>query len=393
MDGVNHKKFVELVNYINGHTREQGFKYWYNQVGFLEVMPEKIEDPLVNLTGVKYAVSRTPLPYSRTVERLLLIADRVAPSANHIGPAYFNFRNAFAKTLFEHPPSKISINRCQLCGLAGEEPAACAANAPAGAVLPAMSISFAPRIQREAIAREPDGVWFMIRNGEGLSYARYIHPKREAYESDLARSRFSISGESQQLSLITLPGNNEDYDWSGWVDLRIDEAAEVERFKLIAADHFWFYENPDALPRFFMAQAGEWEKGMPEEWKSEIVFFKERVKPSEDKPEAEIVVKNYSSQSYEIFLDNPSPGWLVVSQIYYPGWRAYVNGKEKKIERKSFLGAIDLPAGKQSIKVIYQPWSFALALYASLVSLLALVFFAALKFRRPEKFESRQSSD
>jgi hypothetical protein len=394
MDGVNHRKFVELVNYINGHTREQGFKYWYNKVGFLEVMPEKIEDPLVNLTGVKYVVSRTPLPYSRTVERLLLIADRVAPSADHIGPAYFNFRNAFAKTLFEHPPSKISVNRCDLYRLTGEEPPACSPHAPAGSILPAMSVSFAPRIQREAIAKEPGGVWFMMRNGAGLSYARYIHPRRQAYESDLARSKFSISDESMDFSLATLPANNADYDWSGWVDLRIDEASEVERFKLVGADHFWFYENPDAMPRFYMAESGEWEKGIPEEWRSEIVFFKVRVKAAEENaPEPEITVKNFTSQGCEVWLDNPSAGWLVISQIFYPGWRAYVDGAEQKIEQKSFLGALDLSAGKHRIEIIYKPWSFAIALYASLATVMALVVFAALKFQRPEEFESKHSSN
>lgn len=381
MDGVNHRKLVELINFINGHTREQGFKYWYNQVGYLEVMPDKIESAAIDLTGVKYIITRSPLPYSRTVERLLKTGLVAAPSPGHIGPAYFRYRKALAKTLFEHPPSRLAFDRCDLYRFSGRVPSACAPGA-SREVLPSMSITFAPRIQAEAFGKEPDGVWFLVSNSAGLDYARYIHPARQSYEESLARTGLEISGNGQTVSLITLPNNNADYDWSGWADLRVDEPDTLGRFRLLGADRFWFYENPDALPRFFMAEAGEWDKNNGKGRPAQLIFFKDRGRGSESSaPGSEISVLNFSSQSYDAEFELAEPGWLVVDQIAYPGWRAYVDGVEQRLVPASFLSALDAPAGKHHLKLVYRPWSFRIALYFALVSFITLLAFAFLKFK------------
>lgn len=379
MDGLNHRRFVELVNFINGHSREQGFKYWYHQVGYLEVMPERIESAAVDLTGLKYIITRTPLPYSRSVERLLETGFVLARSAGHIGSAYFPYQGASAKTLFEHPPSRLAFDRCDLYRFSGRSPSACVPGA-SQEVLPSLSLTFAPRIQAEAVSREPDGVWFLVSHGSSLAYARYLHPARQSYEGTLARAGLEISGNSRIVSLITLPNNNSDYDWSGWVDLRVNETDTLARFKLLAADGFWFYENPEALPRFFMAEAGEWEKDNGRAKPAQLVFFKDRFHGSDNSaPGSGIAVKNFSSQSYEAEIELAEPGWLVVEQIAYPGWRAYLDGTEQRLVPASFLSALNVPAGKHHLKMIYRPWSFRVALYYSLISLLMLLVLVFLK--------------
>jgi len=394
MDGVNHRKFVELVNQVNGHSREQGFKYWYNKVGYLEVMPEKIEHPLVDLAGVKYVIAGSPLPYSRTVERLLEAGEKSAPSSGHIGPAGFAFRNASAKTLFQHPPSRIKVNRCEFYKLTGEMPLGCDSGKDlAGELLPAMSFGFYPRIQVLARPRQPDGVWFMIRNGRDLSYARYAHPRAMEYESDLARVKFSVSGNSRWFSFITLPNDNPDFDWSGWMDLRIDEPEALERLELIASNYFWFYENPEALPRFFRGEIGEWDKiengGAP----GEVIFFRERSKSGESgDASGRISVRDFTSQSYELGVEDSIAGWVIISQIFYPGWKAFVDGREAPLSAAGFLSAVNVPGGKHALKLVYQPWSFRVGLYAGLSSALALVVLV-LFGRRRGRFEAGMNSE
>ena len=398
MDGVNHKKFVELVNYINGHNREQAFEYWYNKVGYLEVMPEKVESSLLDLCAVKYVITRTPLPYNRSVERILETGDMLAPSEKHIGLAYFPEQKAFAKTLFQHPASRIKGNRCSLKDLNGFRGVPEYCQSLERDCIHVFSLSFFPRIQAEAVVKEPDGVWFMAAHSgddhkSKLGYARYIFPKKHARENNLARVKLNVPA-CDAFFLVTLPGNNSDYDWSGWMDLRVDEPETLERLILLGSDQFWFYENGQALPRFFMAQSGEWEQEGTGPAKSgrdlsnEVVFFKEatdEARKSQNFSETEIKVISYSSQSYVLEAATADAGWLSISQIFYPGWRAFVDGAEKRLEPASFLSALELPAGKHRIEIVYQPWSFRIALYFSLTAFFSLLALALIKVKKPEQ--------
>jgi len=398
MDGVNHKKFVELVNYINGHTREQAFEYWYNKVGYLEVMPEKAESSLLDLCAVKYVITRTPLPYNRSVERILETADMLAPSARHIGLAYFPEQRAFAKTLFQHPASRVQGNRCSLKDLNGFRgvPAYCGSSR--ADCIQIFSLSFFPRIQAEAVVKEPDGVWFMAarsdrRHKSKLEYARHVFPQKHARENNLARVKLNLPA-CEAFFLVTLPGNNSDYDWSGWVDLRVDEPEALARLTLLGSDQFWFYKNEQALPMFFMAESGQWEKedaGVERPGKdlsNEVVFFKEAVeeaRKSRDFAEDEIRVISHSSQSYRLVVEVAEPGWLSISQIFYPGWRVFVDGAEKRLEPASFFSALELPAGKHRVEIVYRPRSFRIALYFSLAAFLSLLALALIKVRKTEQ--------
>jgi hypothetical protein len=396
MDGVNHKKFVELVNFINGHNREQAFEYWYNKVGYLEVMPDKVENSLLDLCAVKYIITKTPLPYNRSIDRILETGSILAPSAQHVGLAYFPDENARAKTLFQHPASRIVGNRCSLKDLNGSRGVPDYCKSMERDCIRIFSLSFFPRIQAGAVSKEPDGVWFMashigVDQRSKLGYARYIHPKKHAHDNELARVKLTMPA-CGVFSLVTLPGNGSDYDWSGWMDLRVDEPETLERLTLLGSDQFWFYENEQALPMFFMAESGEWEpektgtaKPVPD-LRHEVVFFKEAVQEARETQEfsnARIRVTDHSSQAYALEAGTADPGWLSVSQIFYPGWRVFVDGAESRLEPASFLSALQLPAGGHRIKIIYQPWSFRIALYFSLASLFSLLAVALVKGGKP----------
>lgn len=66
------------------------------------------------------------------------------------------------------------------------------------------------------------------------------------------------------------------------------------------------------------------------------------------------------------------PGWLVLTQAWYPGWKAHVNGVERPIVRANYaFGAVQLEAGENSIALDYEPLSVRLGAWVSLASLLA----------------------
>jgi uncharacterized membrane protein YfhO len=66
------------------------------------------------------------------------------------------------------------------------------------------------------------------------------------------------------------------------------------------------------------------------------------------------------------------PGWLVLAQPWYPGWKARVNGVEVPIVRANYaFQAVRLERGPSRIEVDYEPLSVLASAWISIVSLLA----------------------
>ncbi len=65
---------------------------------------------------------------------------------------------------------------------------------------------------------------------------------------------------------------------------------------------------------------------------------------------------------------------LVLTDMWYPGWRAYVDGVEQPIYRvyHAFRG-VSVPAGSHTVEFVYQPGMIAWGAGVSLASLAALV--------------------
>jgi hypothetical protein len=76
----------------------------------------------------------------------------------------------------------------------------------------------------------------------------------------------------------------------------------------------------------------------------------------------------------QVKVDTPTPGYLVVSDTWYPGWKSYINGKYQKVEKANYLfRAVRLDAGVNEIKFVYQPLSFYLGASISFLSILFLI--------------------
>jgi hypothetical protein len=63
-------------------------------------------------------------------------------------------------------------------------------------------------------------------------------------------------------------------------------------------------------------------------------------------------------------------GFLLLLDTYFPGWKATVNGVEAPVLRADYnFRAVQLPAGKSTIRFVYQPESFRLGLILCLAGL------------------------
>jgi hypothetical protein len=100
----------------------------------------------------------------------------------------------------------------------------------------------------------------------------------------------------------------------------------------------------------------------------------------ESLPEEAIQILQETSTSMVIELNTPLDGWLVVSDVWYPGWRAAVDGEATPVLRANFLfRAVSLPAGEHQVVFEYHPSSFTLGATLSVIAWLALGILAYLQ--------------
>jgi hypothetical protein len=92
-----------------------------------------------------------------------------------------------------------------------------------------------------------------------------------------------------------------------------------------------------------------------------------------------------SYQPNEILLDVTvaAPGYLVLSEIYYPGWRAYVDDREEVIQRANYtFRAIHLEPGSHQVRFLFAPPMWKVGLGISLATCLGLIAWGMLSMRR-----------
>ncbi len=73
-------------------------------------------------------------------------------------------------------------------------------------------------------------------------------------------------------------------------------------------------------------------------------------------------------------VDAQGPSWLLVSDVWYPGWEARLDGEAIAIRRGDYLfRAVPVPSGKHVVEFSYRPRSFQLGLILAAAGLMALV--------------------
>ena len=67
-----------------------------------------------------------------------------------------------------------------------------------------------------------------------------------------------------------------------------------------------------------------------------------------------VTITDYAPNLIKIQADGP--GWLVLAEVNYPGWKAYVDGEpEEIVSLQGLMRMIQLPPGKHEVEFSYQP--------------------------------------
>lgn len=96
-----------------------------------------------------------------------------------------------------------------------------------------------------------------------------------------------------------------------------------------------------------------------------------------------------SSQKIVIQIQTPQDGYFVLSETWYPGWSATLDGKSTAIVKANYLfQGVKLQSGIHTLEFSYNPLSFRIGSFISVIFILSMILFAAFGLRYKSRFES-----
>jgi hypothetical protein len=104
-------------------------------------------------------------------------------------------------------------------------------------------------------------------------------------------------------------------------------------------------------------------------------------------PQWDARITEYRNNRIALDVSTSHDGLLVLSEIFYPGWKAYVDGVETEVYQTDYnLRGVFVKSGKHAVVMTFEPASFRSGMWISLVSLsiilIGIVLGSVLSWRR-----------
>ena len=180
---------------------------------------------------------------------------------------------------------------------------------------------------------------------------------------------------------------------------------ELPRGLITLIRHFpeypaWIYRVDRVVPRAYIAPRAIYEKdprktierltGSSFDPFKEVVVDDPIFLSPEESFKQEVKIIATTNRSVHLQTSSNRPGILVLSDSFYPGWKVFVDGVERKIIRANyFLRGVYLPEGKHQVIFRYSPASFR---YGKTVTLCTLILFLAFLVIRRKRHGSQKLS-
>jgi hypothetical protein len=167
-----------------------------------------------------------------------------------------------------------------------------------------------------------------------------------------------------------------------------DLIAASDRFAPVFSQHsVAVFENKTALPRFFAVPESHIEvipdpsaqlarvKEPTFDPERSVIFSAAPGEPGASNAgavalDARVQLIDKGTNGYRLRVDSNGRAVLVISQMYYPGWKATIEGSAVEVYPVNFaLTGIVVPAGVHEIRIFFRPDSFRIGLMISLVSI------------------------
>ncbi|MEX0719728.1 MAG: YfhO family protein [Balneolaceae bacterium] len=150
------------------------------------------------------------------------------------------------------------------------------------------------------------------------------------------------------------------------------------------------YENQNVLPKAYFVDSVITVQDPKEAYnflnpgeidfaKTAVVETSESLSSKEDTTSS-VEVSNYTGPEISMNINRAEPGFLVLSEIYYPaGWIAELNGEEIPIYKTNYLlRGMEIPAGEHELELRFEPQSYHLGIILAWISLVVQLLLATL---------------
>jgi hypothetical protein len=154
---------------------------------------------------------------------------------------------------------------------------------------------------------------------------------------------------------------------------------------------YTLYENPETFPHAsFVPHAHRFDSAadlLTADFHREVLVEEDAPQASgdwEDSDYGSAVIRDYRPNCVIVDVGTTAKGWLLLTDVYYPGWTCQVDGVTRKVYRGDYLfRAVQLDAGRHEVVFRFEPQSYrwgkwislaALALLASMVPIYSACF-------------------
>jgi len=186
----------------------------------------------------------------------------------------------------------------------------------------------------------------------------------------------SSAGKSHQLSSYAFPADR-------WEKLDTFDMVDVYRNRA-ALPRAWFVENLVAVSAE-QALAAVRSGVLPDgsKFDPQTTGLVEEQPSGKAYSKGEVALRSHSPKLIEFDVKTMKDGFLIVSEVFYPGWEVEIDGNPGRIERVDYtLRGLEVPAGARSVRMIYRPRSFRRGLAGLVSGILVLAAFWSATARR-----------
>jgi hypothetical protein len=161
----------------------------------------------------------------------------------------------------------------------------------------------------------------------------------------------------------------------------------IEGLELAFKNEAMIYLNNSVLPRAFLVPSAIGVEGKEKAFR--------RVTSQGFDPRDEVVLEGktregggrgrckmieYGPNMVKIEVSSDGPSFLFLSDTYYPGWEAYIDGVRTHIYRANYcFRAVRVPSGEHIVKFVYRPLSFRVGVIGSIITVLLILGFGVHK--------------
>lgn len=176
-----------------------------------------------------------------------------------------------------------------------------------------------------------------------------------------------------------------------FVDARTGDFVQVvpdSNWKRVLSSDIKLYENQAVLPRAFVVQealvvtddiygtedALNLMRDVNFDPAKTVVLSSDIERSMHEPSNATAAITEYTAERVEIGVNAESGAYLVLTDAYYPGWAATINGQPAEIIRANVMfRAVQIPAGESTVTFAYQPGWMPGALIVGAVAWLILI--------------------